>query len=190
MFTLAALVGVLTLSWGMLSTALPLWVVGFTHAPHAMSAVVIVLSSLAIAAFQLPVSRGFREPIPAARGALWSGAALAASCVVFALTYRQGGALVVALLLIAAVLHIAGEVLFVAASWGLSIPLMPADAQGEYQGMFATGEATALMAAPALMTTLIAGWGQPGWLVLGAIFVLATAPAMPVTRWALRTRTA
>jgi hypothetical protein len=38
------------------------------------------------------------------------------------------------------------------------------------------------------MTTLVVGWGQPGWLALGALFVLATAPAVPATRWALRTR--
>jgi hypothetical protein len=65
---------------------------------------------------------------------------------------------------------------------------MPPDATGQYQGMFTTGEATAQMVAPALMTTLVVGWGQPGWIALGALFVLATAPAIPVTRWALRTR--
>jgi hypothetical protein len=65
---------------------------------------------------------------------------------------------------------------------------MPPGAPGQYQGMFATGEAAAQMAAPVLMTTLVAGWGQPGWLVLAALFVLATAPATRVTRWALRTR--
>jgi hypothetical protein len=84
--------------------------------------------------------------------------------------------------------HTAGELVFVAASWGLSVPLMPADAPGEYQGVFATGEATALMAAPALMTTLVAGWGQPGWFVLAAIFLAPAAAAIPATRWALRTR--
>jgi hypothetical protein len=54
--------------------------------------------------------------------------------------------------------------------------------------MFATGEATAQMLAPALMTMLVAGWGQPGWIVLAALFVLATVPAPPVTRWALAQR--
>jgi hypothetical protein len=91
-------------------------------------------------------------------------------------------------LLAAAVVHVAGELLFMAASLGLSIPLMPRDRPGEYQGVFATGEATALMAAPALMTTLVADWGQPGWLVLAALFLLPAAAAVPVTRWALRTR--
>jgi hypothetical protein len=58
---------------------------------------------------------------------------------------------------------------------------------GEYQGVFAIGEAPALLAAPALMTTLVAGWGRPGWLVLAAIFLAPAAAAVPVTRWALRT---
>jgi hypothetical protein len=38
------------------------------------------------------------------------------------------------------------------------------------------------------MTTLIADWGQPGWLVLAAIFLLPATAAIPATRWALRTR--
>jgi hypothetical protein len=88
----------------------------------------------------------------------------------------------------AAGLHLAGELLFVASSWGLSVPLMPPDAPGEYQGVFATGEAVALMAAPAVMTTLIAGWGQPGWIALALIFAVPALAAVPVTEWALRTR--
>ena len=87
-------------------------------------------------------------------------------------------------------MHLAGELLFVAASWGLSVPLMPADAPGEYQGVFSTGEAITLMFAPALMTTLVGGWGRPGWLVLAAIFVAASTAVVPATRWALRTRPA
>jgi hypothetical protein len=40
-----------------------------------------------------------------------------------------------------------------------------------------------------VLPTGAAASGQPGWIVLGALFVLATAPALPATRWALRTRT-
>jgi hypothetical protein len=97
---------------------------------------------------------------------------------------------VIVLMVAAAGLHLTGELLFVASSWGLSVPLMPPDAPGEYQGVFATGEAVALMAAPALMTTLIAGWGQPGWIALALIFLVPAVAAVPVTQWALRTRPA
>src|SRR6266498_1138604 len=83
---------------------------------------------------------------------------------------------------------IAGVLLFVAASWRLSVDLMPADAPAQYQGVFATGQTTAQMIAPAVMTTLVIGWGAAGWLVLAGVFTVAVLPAMPATRWALRTR--
>jgi Major Facilitator Superfamily len=188
--SLAGLMGVLALCWAMLSSGLPLWVTLHTHAPRAISAVVVLISSLGIAALQVRVSRGITAPRAAARGTLLSGCALAGSCVLFALTAGGGGPAVIVLMVGAAALHLAGELLFVAASWGLSVPLMPPDAPGEYQGVFATGEAVALMAAPALMTTLIAGWGQPGWIALAFIFLAPALAAIPVTHWAIRTRPA
>jgi MFS family permease len=184
--TLAGLMGVLALCWAMMSSGLPLWVALHTDAPRSISAVIVVLNSLAIALLQVRVSRAMVAPAVAARGALVSGALLAGSCVLFALTAGGAGPGVVAVLVAAGAVHTAGELVFVAASWGLSVPLMPPDAPGEYQGVFATGEATALMLAPALMTTLVAGWGQPGWLVLAAIFLVPALTVMPATRWALR----
>ncbi len=186
--TLAALMGILALCWAMLSTGLPLWVTLHTRAPRAISAVIVVLSSLAIAALQVPTNRRFPTPRAAGRGAVLAGAALAASCMMFAMTEGLGGGPAIALMLLAAGLHIAGELMFVAASWGLSVPLMPAGSPAEYQGVFATGEAAALMAAPALMTTLVADWGRPGWLALAAIFLIPAAGAIPATNWALGSR--
>lgn len=186
--SLAALMGVLALCWAMLSSGLPLWVALHTHAPRAISAVVVLISSLGIASFQVRVSRGITEPVRAARGALASGAALAVSCLLLATTAGAGEWPAVLIILLAAAAHLTGELLFVSSSWGLSVPLMPPDAPSEYQGAFATGEAVALMIAPALMTFLVAGWGQAGWLVLAAIFLVPAAAVTPVTGWALRTR--
>jgi MFS transporter len=188
--SLAGLMGVLALCWAMLSSGLPLWVTLHTHAPRSISAVVVLISSVGIAAFQVRVSRGITAPRAAAAGTLLSGCALAASCLLFALTAGGSGVSVIVLMVAAGGLHLAGELLFVASSWGLSVPLMPPDAPGEYQGVFATGEAVALMAAPALMTTLVAGWGQPGWIALALIFLVPALAAVPLTQWALRTRPA
>jgi len=188
--SLAGLMGTLALCWAMLSSGLPLWIALHTHAPKAISAVVVLISSLGIAAFQVRVSRGITEPRRAAVGALGSGVALALACLLFASTAGLGGWPAIVIVLVAAGLHLTGELLFVASSWGLSVPLMPADAPSEYQGAFATGEAVALMVAPALMTTLVAGWGQPGWLVLAAIFLVPALAVAPTTGWALRTREA
>ena len=92
------------------------------------------------------------------------------------------------MLLGAGSVHVVGELLFVAASWRLSVDLMPADSPGEYQGAFAIGPATAQMIAPVLMTTLVAGWGTPGWLVLAGLFTFAALSSTPATRWAERSQ--
>jgi hypothetical protein len=188
--SLAAMTGTLALCWAMLSSGLPLWVALHTRAPQAISAIVVVLSSLGIALFQVRVSRGVSSPRRAARGALGSGVALGAACLVLAATAGLGGPAAIILILAAACLHLVGELLFVASSWGLSVPLMPADAPSEYQGVFATGESLALVIAPALMTTLIADWGQPGWIALALVFIAPAIAITPTTRWALRTRPA
>ena len=185
---LAAICGVLTLCWAMVSTALPLWVAGHTEAPRATSGVIVVISSIAIAALQVRATRAADRPSAAARVAVLSGAALAAACVLFAAASGPAAHTAAVLLLAGGVAHIAGELLFVAASWGLSVPLMPEGRAGQYQGVFATGEAAALTVAPLLMTTVVVGWGQAGWLALGALFVLATLPAPALTRRALRAR--
>jgi predicted MFS family arabinose efflux permease len=182
---LAGVIGVLSLCWGMLSTALPLWVVRHTDAPRAAPAVLVAVTSLVIAVAQTPVARLLRTPGAAARGARWSGALLAASCATFALTYHRGGAPAIALLCVAGALHVAGELVFVAAEWGLSIPLMDPAAPGQYQGLFSAGESVAQTLSPALMTTLVAGWAPGGWLVLGALFLLVVAPVPRLTRRAV-----
>ena len=172
----------------MMSTALPIWVADHTDAPRALSGVLVVISSVAIAALQVRATRTASTPQRAARVAVLSAAALAASCVLFALASGPAATTAAVVLLAGGLAHVAGELLFVAASWGLSVPLMPDGRAGEYQGVFATGEAAALAVAPLLMTAVVVGWGQAGWLALGALFVVATLPAPAITRRALRAR--
>ena len=76
--TLAAICGVLTLCWGLLSAGLPLWIATRTHAPHALAGVVILISSIAIASMQVRFSRGAETPRAASAAALRSGLSLAA----------------------------------------------------------------------------------------------------------------
>jgi hypothetical protein len=185
---LAAICGVLTLCWAMVSTALPLWVAGHTQAPRAASGILVVVSSLVIALLQVRCTRAAATPVAAARAALVSGAALAASCLLFAAAGGPAAHTAALLLLAGGIAHVAGELLFVAASWGLSVPLMPDGRAGEYQGVFATGQAVALTVAPLLMTAVVVGWGQAGWVALAALFVVATLPAPALTRLALRAR--
>jgi MFS family permease len=185
---LAGLAGCLSLCWGMLSTALPLWLLRHTQLSTAFGAVVVLVSSALIAALQVRVGRGASSPRAAARSGAVAGLALAVSCVLFAATGGRGGPLAVALLLAGGLVHVTGELLFVAASWGLSVPLMREDAVGEYQGVFAAGESAAQTISPLVMTAVVVGWGVPGWLALAGLFAAVGGALPPATGWAAATR--
>jgi hypothetical protein len=186
----AAVVGttaLLSLCWAMLSTGLPLWISGHTSLPLALSGTVVVISSLGITALQVPVTRLARTPPAAARTTAWAGVALAASCLLLFTTAGGSGGLMIAVVIAAAFLHLAGELGYVSASWGLSVALMREEARGAYQGMAESATAAVQIVGPALFT-LALGWNRAGWLLIGVVFLAAGAPVPALTRWAVRTR--
>lgn len=185
---ITALSGLLALNWGMLGTGVPLWITAHTHAPRWIIGAITAVNAVAIILFQNRASRAGRTVPGAARLAVFCGAALALSCLLFAATYHGSGALVVVLLLAATAVHVVGELLYFASGWGLSVGLAPPSAQGEYQGMFGTGPAAALTIAPVLMATLLVDWGLLGWLALAVLFLVAGTPVGAAGRWAQRTR--
>ncbi|GAB2966298.1 MFS transporter [Amycolatopsis acidiphila] len=185
----ATTTGLLSLCWGLVSTALPLWLLRNTGLPTALAGAVVIVNSLGVALLQVPASRGCTTVRRAAARALWSGAALAGACLVLAATAGGHGLLAAGLVLVAAGAHLAGELWFIAARWTLTLDLTPAGATGRYQGVTATAEAAAQMLSPAVMTVLIGTWGRSGWFVLAAVFLAAGAATVPATRWAVRTRT-
>jgi predicted MFS family arabinose efflux permease len=182
--TLAVICGVLCLCWGLMSTGFPLWIADDTHAPRAISAAIVFASTLAIAARQTTFSRRSNTPSQASKAALRAGLCLAASCVLLAISSGPPTVPAIGLLLLAGASHILGELFFVAASKGFSIPLMNPDHPAEYQSVFAAGEALAIMLAPALMTAVIIPNHTTGWLALATVFTLAGAAATPAARWA------
>lgn len=180
--------GVLALNWGLLGTGLPLWISAHTHASLWTVGMLVAVNAVAIVCFQNRMSRAAAKVASAARMGVYSGAALAAACLVFALTYHRGGLVAIVLLLVAVAGLTLGELLFSASGWGLSVGLTPAAAHGQYQSTFAVGTATALGFAPVLMTTFLVGWGVLGWLALAVVFLAGSLPIVPASRWAVRTR--
>ncbi|AIJ24561.1 hypothetical protein [Amycolatopsis methanolica] len=130
--------GLLSLCWGLVSTALPLWLVRDTHLPAGLAGVVVIVNSLGVALLQVVASRGCTGPRRGAARAVWSGAALALACLLFAATGGGSGAIAVGLVLLAAAAHLAGELWFIAAKWALTLDLTPPGATGRYQGLAAT----------------------------------------------------
>jgi MFS family permease len=185
---LMAITTVLSLCWGMVSTALPLWLHQNTQLPTALAAVVVVVNSLGIATLQVVASRGCDSVAGAARRALAAGIFLAVACVLLALTKGGSGYVAVVVIFAAAACHLVGELFYIAARWGLTLNLAPPGATGRYQGMAGSAEAGAQMMSPAIMTTLIASWGQNGWYVLAAGFLLAGVLVPATARYVQRAR--
>lgn len=183
-----ATTAVLSLCWAMLSTGLPLWIADATRLPLGLSGVVVMISSVGIAVLQVPATRLGRTPVLAARTARWSGVALAASCLVLVTTSGRAGPAVAGVVVLAAMLHLLGELGYVAASWTLSIDLMREHARGAYQGAAEAATATVQVLGPGFFALALDGLGAGGWVLAAVVFLAAAMPVPALTRWAVRTR--
>jgi len=180
---------IMYLNMPLLSLGLPLWIVERTDAPKPMAAGLLVVNMLSVVLFQVRVAQRVTSLRAAARITGRAGWVLLAACGVYALSAGRIGALAaVAVLLTAAAVQVLGEMMQGAAAWELGFGLAPADKQGQYQGFFGMGPQIARMLGPVVMTTLLIGWGTPGWLVLGGLFLAAGLGMAPALRWAERSR--
>lgn len=186
--TLAALNGVLCIHYGMLNVAVPLWVVERTNAPAWIVAVLGLLNATVVVLLQIRASRGTATAEGAATAQRTSGLLLLGACVLYGLAADRTAWLATVVLVAAALVHVLGELRQAAGSWGISFDLAPDHAQGQYQGMYGTGFALAGVVAPALLATVVVGWGWPGWLLFGLIFAASGAAVPAAVRWARRTR--
>ncbi len=182
-FVLVAVVhAFLALHFALLDVALPLWIVRRTDAPQWLVAVLLLVNTLTVVAFQVRASRGIETVGQGALALRRSGFVLALACVVFAASGSVPATAAVALLLVATLVHVTGELLQSAGGWAVSFGLAPDDRQGQYQGLFSTGFAATSMLAPAVLTALCITWGWPGWLVVGAVFAVAGTALVPLVR--------
>ncbi|GAA1415790.1 MFS transporter [Catellatospora coxensis] len=186
---LAALNGVLCIHYGMLNVAVPLWVVERTNAPAWVVAMLGLLNATVVVLFQIRASRGTATAEGAAVAQRTSGVLLLGACLLYSLAAGQTAWVATAALVAAALVHVLGELRQAAGSWGISFSLAPDHAQGQYQGLYGTGFALAGVVAPALLATVVVGWGWPGWLLFGLVFAASGAAVPATVRWARRART-
>ncbi|GII94598.1 MFS transporter [Sinosporangium siamense] len=183
--TITLLNAALSLHGGLLTVALPLWVVQRTSAPAAVVALLIMFNTVAVTMLQVPLSRGSESVVGAARAQRRSGWFLLMSCLLFALSTGLSSWVAVVVLVAGASAHVAGELFQAAGSWGLSYELAPARSIGTYQGVYGMGYQLADLLAPALLVAAVIGWGQAGWVLIGVIFLIAGALVPPVARRAI-----
>ncbi|MGI5456189.1 MFS transporter [Streptomyces sp. CA-249302] len=179
---LALLNTVLLLRMPLLSLGLPLWIAERTTAPTWVVSALFVLNTGAVMLFQVHTARGVTGVASAARAVRRSGWAMLGACAVFALSSGASPWVAVGALVAGAVLQVVAEMGQSAGSWQLSFDLAPADRVGEYQGFFGTGVTVARTLGPLVLTSLLVGWGTPGWLLLGGVTVVASYAMGPATR--------
>ncbi|AYF29145.1 MULTISPECIES: MFS transporter [Micromonospora] len=182
--------GLMSMHFSLINIALPLWIAGHTTAPNWLISACLLVNTVVVILFQVRASRGTEDLTGAGRAARRAGVLLAVACALFAAGGGVPVAAAVPLLLGGALVHVVGELWHAAAGWGISFGLAPAHAHGQYQGAYGMGMQLGSMVAPVVVTTLAIGWGVPGWLVLGVVFMLLGALVPPVVRWAARTRPA
>ncbi|MEV6537164.1 MFS transporter [Streptomyces sp. NPDC051639] len=158
----------LNLDSTILSVGLPLWLVNHTTAPHTVVPTFLILNTMLVVAFQMPVSRRIDSPRRAGWAVVAYGSALLACCVLIAFS-SAGGALVSSVLLLAAAVLVTGaELMRAVSSWELAVCLAPSQAQSAYLGVAGISTSVAQSVGPLLLADAVMVAGPVGWLTLGA----------------------
>lgn len=172
---IAALNGLLTIQFGLLTVGMPLWVTGHTRAPAATVALLLVINTAFVALFQVRAARLARDIRTAGRVVLVAALALAVACALYATAGFGPAAVATGLLVLGVLAHSTGEILAEAGGWELAFELADPRNAGAFQGVSQTGFAIGTMLAPAVVTTTAIDHSTPGWAGLAAMFLLAGA---------------
>ncbi|MEU8764853.1 MFS transporter [Streptomyces sp. NPDC048659] len=164
-----------------LQVAVPLWIVHATSAPVGLAPLLLVLNTVLVVLFQVPLSR-FGATTPAARRLLVPLAGLfVLGTLALAASAAGGRTLAVTALVVAVIALTFAEILHATASWELSVALAPAEAQGAYLGVHGLAQSTQRFAGPLLVTGVMAA-GPLAWPLLGLALVGAGAAQHRVIR--------
>ena len=185
--TLAALNGVITLHMPLLGIAIPLVVAQHYEVPKTIAAPLFALNTVLAVAFQVRASRGSEHAGGAAKRLTQAGYALVVCCGLLAVVPGLPLVAAVVVLVAAIVALTVGELFQSAGGWGLSYELARDGQQGAYLSVFWLGLSVQSIAAPVLISVVLAA-GVFGWVALSAVLAVAGLLVPPVTRWAQAVR--
>jgi MFS family permease len=174
--------GALEMHQAVLTIGIPLWILSRTGAPSGMTSVLFVLNTICVVLFQVAVGREAHTAAAGARLQRLAGILLGTACCVFALSGLHQPLAAGIVLAIGAILLVFGEMAQTAGAYALSFQLPPPGRQGDYQGVFALGKGVRQALGPVVVTSLVLGLGAPGWVLLGALFVVLGAANVPLAR--------
>ena len=163
--------GVMSLHFIVQNVAIPLWVVHETKAPRWWVAVIMLVNTIAVILFQVRASKGSGDVKAGARMFARAGYFVAAACLLYAISSGVSKVAACILLVLAMLVHVAGELIGSAGSWSIGFGLANQDHQGQYQGVYSLGWGLGGAVGPSVVTALAIGMGKIGWVILGAIFL-------------------
>jgi hypothetical protein len=182
--TIAALNGIITMQFGLLTVGMPLWVTRHTHAPAAMVGLLLVVNTVVVALCQVRAARLVRDVPAAGRTVLFASLLLLLACLMYAAAAHFAALIAAGVLVLAVLAHSAGEILSEAGGWELAFELADPRNVGAYQGVSQTGFAVGTALAPAVVTSTAIDHASLGWPLLGLIFVAAGAGTLLVANHA------
>ncbi|MEU2659773.1 MFS transporter [Streptomyces sp. NPDC007325] len=166
--------GVLFLHDTILQVAVPLWIVHATDAPVGLAPLLLVLNTVLVVLFQVPLAR-FGATTRAARRLLVPlGGLFVVGTLALAASATGGRAFAITALAVAVAALTFAEIIHTTSSWELSVALSPADAQGAYLGFHGLAQSTQRFAGPLLVTGVMTV-GPLAWPLLGLALVAAGA---------------
>jgi MFS family permease len=183
---LTALDGIMSIQAPLLTFALPLWIAWHTGAPRWFVGASVAINTAIVVCLQVRVSRGVDNNMAAGRTARRAGAALLLATALIAAAGGAPGWVAVVVIVLGVLSLTVGELWYAAASFELSFGLAPAHAQGQYSGLFAIGQGLSNAIGPPVLGLVCIGWGKPGWLALGALFLVAGQVIPLVVKWSGR----
>ncbi|MER7769279.1 MFS transporter [Kitasatospora sp. NPDC096140] len=183
-----ALYGAMGLQYQTVSLLLPIWLSAHTDAPRWTVAAVYAVNSAVCVLLQSRIGSRVETPHQGGRALRLAGLCFLVSCPLMALTADVPAWVAPALVVLAVGVHSLGEVWESSGGYALGFGLAPDHAQGQYQGLLGVGFDTGQALAPAVLTTVVLGFGHSGWLLLGVFFAVLGAAGPPLAAWAERTR--
>ncbi|GAA4814229.1 MFS transporter [Nocardioides caeni] len=183
---MSVLGGILGTHQVLLNVVIPLWLVEETDAPRVLLAWLFGTNTVMAVALQVAAARGITTVAQSLRAQRRGAYFFVASCGIVLVTHDTVGWVTIALVWIGHVTVTGAELFQSAGEWGLQAELSDPERRGEYQGVAQLGYTLGTVWAPAAYTFLAMEWGAQGWLVIGAIVVVAAVGIHPAAQAAQR----
>lgn len=164
--------GVMSMHFILQNIAIPVWVVKETNAPRWWVSVIMFVNTIAVVLFQVRMSKGAANAEIGAKQFKKAGFYIAAACLFYGAAKGLNPYAASAVLIIAMLIHVVGELLASTGSWSIAFEMANQDRQGAYQGLWRMGFGGMNVIGPSLVIFFAIGLGQIGWVIMAFIFII------------------